>query len=282
MNENKPSTGKRFSHVYCERGEPAKDSILFRRRLGVFIDDEFDQISYKLAVYVRKESGIAPFSSSSFINLFEREDIHTILDLITIIWRFLKQSEKLDRHFYGRNKWRDWVDRVLKEENIGYWVDEACGIHYLVDQEFEHNRFCTLKYLNRTEYTGIRDAFTSAYHYFDCDEPDTKAAVRSMFESLEILAKLLTDCHRLNKSVVKDKLKKRAEEAYRNEPTVLKVIPSIFNSFAEWVDSIQVYRHGQNEPEPVNPPIEIAVLVLSSGASYLRWLLEIDQKGKGN
>ena len=44
------------------------------------------------------------------------------------------------------------------------------------------------------------------------------------------------------------------------------------------LDSIHNFRHGQDVQEPKDPPIEFTVYILSSGASFLRWLVEIDRK----
>ena len=46
-----------------------------------------------------------------------------------------------------------------------------------------------------------------------------------------------------------------------------------------WVRSIHEYRHGQEVEEPAPPPLGLAVAMVSSGATYLRWLAELDQSG---
>lgn len=46
----------------------------------------------------------------------------------------------------------------------------------------------------------------------------------------------------------------------------------------EWVDGMHNYRHGQDVPDPVAPPMDLAVYIFSSGTSFLRWLVEIDKK----
>jgi len=55
----------------------------------------------------------------------------------------------------------------------------------------------------------------------------------------------------------------------------------LFAGFADWVDAVHNYRHGQGLPEPVAPPIDLTVYMLSSGASFLRWLVTIDGKSTG-
>jgi len=63
----------------------------------------------------------------------------------------------------------------------------------------------------------------------------------------------------------------------RSKTTAKIVTSKAFDGFADWVDGMHYYRHGQGQPEPVTPPIEFAVYVLSSGAAFLRWLVAIKE-----
>ena len=47
-------------------------------------------------------------------------------------------------------------------------------------------------------------------------------------------------------------------------------------AFKDWVIGAQGYRHGKGTEEPDNPSLSTTVLCVSAGASYLRWLVEID------
>jgi len=52
----------------------------------------------------------------------------------------------------------------------------------------------------------------------------------------------------------------------------------MFDSFALWVNGIHLYRHGQDDAQPVRPPIDLAIYIMSSGSSFLRWLIELNEK----
>ena len=100
-----------------------------------------------------------------------------------------------------------------------------------------------------------------------------------MFESVEILARLMVQSTKnLNKWVVQNPLKEIAQKKYTHDEIALKTINGIFDGLGEWVDALHNYRHGQGKEEPVTPPLEFAVYVLSSGASLLRWLIELDEQ----
>ncbi|MBI5184651.1 MAG: hypothetical protein HZA01_02860, partial [Nitrospinae bacterium] len=132
--------------------------------------------------------------------------------------------------------------------------------------------------LGNAKYAAVRTAFEHAFEELDATQPHTKDAVRSIFESLEILVKQMVDTQNLNEWIVKNSLKDKALNAYGNDPAAKDSIGKMFDGFAQWVNSIHNYRHGQEGPEPVAPSIEFAVYALSSGAAFLRWLVDMDSK----
>jgi hypothetical protein len=47
-------------------------------------------------------------------------------------------------------------------------------------------------------------------------------------------------------------------------------------SVGEWVDACHFYRHEAGNEDVVQPPLTLAVNLVSVGASYIRWLAEVD------
>jgi hypothetical protein len=47
-----------------------------------------------------------------------------------------------------------------------------------------------------------------------------------------------------------------------------------FAELGSWVEAAHHYRHGQGEHEPVAPSEDTAVLILSTGSAYLRFLAQ--------
>jgi hypothetical protein len=129
--------------------------------------------------------------------------------------------------------------------------------------------------LGYPQYNGVRVAFEDAFQHLD-DPKDTKASVRSLFESLEILVKQMVDTQRLNKRIVETKLKDKCLELYSDDLTATKVVTGLFDGFALWVNTLHNYRHGQADQEPIEPPVDVAIYILSSGSSFLRWLIEMN------
>jgi hypothetical protein len=172
--------------------------------------------------------------------------------------------------------WRTHVARAMPEENVGYIVDDECVVHYFVDQEFERNRVSVLAVLDSPRYAAVRTAFENAYGHLDRDPRDTKAAVRSIFESLEILVRQMVDARNLSRKVVENALKDRCLSVGNVHAIEKTVTVGLFSSIADWVDAVHHYRHGQATEEPIAPSDEMAIHIVSTGSAYIRWLCQFD------
>ena len=275
---------ERFSLLYIERGKPTSDSDRFRNRLKAFYHEHLTNFRDDIVKEIHRELGATihfSYGGYDIGDFFEKAPLRDILDSITIICTVLKPDPhaRFSNLAILQTEWLSFVQRVFKEENLHYRVDKEGIVHYLVDEEFERNRISVLKCFERKRYEGVKAAFEDAHRQLDSDPINTKAAVRSMFEGIEILTKLmLPGITRLNKSAVQKELKEIAFKKYAHDEIASKTIGIIFDGFSEWVDALHNYRHGQGKEEPIEPPLEFAVYVLSSGASFLRWLIEIDEK----
>jgi hypothetical protein len=172
--------------------------------------------------------------------------------------------------------WHAFVVRTLREENMAYILDENCGVHFRVDEEFERNRVSALKCLDAPRYASVLAAFESAHNYLDAQPPDTKASVRSAFESIEILARLMCpESKNLNKWMVENKLKPIAL-THSSDATESITINKVFDGLAVLIDGLHNYRHGQAVQQPVAPSLALAVYVISAIAAAIRWLVTIN------
>ncbi len=262
--------GKRFSQVYLERGAPTGDSERFRNRLLSFYTELALAYLLETVRLIEKETGA--LMPSGIDDFFRDNELRDILDSITLIYDVLVRN-KDDRAI----TWKNSVARVFREENLGYRLDSKCGVHYFIDEEFERNRLSTLTALDDPKLNSVRNSYETAYRYMDNDPPDTKAAVRSIFESLEILVRqMVPSAKNLNRWVVEHTLKETCSKLYEKEPTAKTVVSNLFDGFADWVDGLHNYRHGQPSDQPVAPKEEVAVYVLSSGSAFLRWLIGIN------
>jgi len=268
--------GKRFSQVYLERGAPTRDSQRFRNRLSAYYGEHLMDHRADIAKRIHQETGVKiPWSHGYDISGFiEKGELRDVLDSITLIYKAVRTLGGYSAT--DAEQWKNFVTRVLREENLGYQLDSQCGVHYFVDEEFERNRSATLRAFDDPKLSGVRDAYDAAYRHMDSDPPDTKAAVRSMFESLEILVRQMVPAKNLYKKLVETTLKQKCLQLYASEPTAAQVVSELFDGFADWVNALHNYRHGQPSQQPVTPTEEVAVYVLSSGSGFLRWLIGIN------
>jgi hypothetical protein len=302
MTENQRPEGELFARLYLERGAPAQDSQFFRNRLEAFLLKNHHKDYAEIAGYLKEEAGLIVEVTwqekfgvfYNFAKFVTETRIEHLLSAITLIWRFL-----YGKHAFWRNKeagidlakegyydrpqaaaWLKFVERALREENMAYTVDAKCGLHYYVDEEFERNRHSALKALESPRYAGARAAFEDAYKHFDGQPADTKAAVRSAFEAVEVLARLIVpESKNLNRWLVENKLKPLAVRAAKDAPEA-DAITKIFDGIAQCVDGLHYYRHGQGVERAVAPTLTLTVYAISSAAATLRWLAEIDSQNR--
>lgn len=288
MTDAERRSGELFSRLYIERGAPAQDSQFFRNRLSGYLSASHAADGAAISAYLKQEGGLILSYKGywDFDGFFTETRIEFVLSSITLIWRFLKkQYPSWDRisdptkpggYTYPKaDAWHGFVQRAMREENLAYSLDELCGVHYFVDEEFERNRVSVLRAASAPRYSGVLAAFQSAHSHLDAQPPDTKASVRAMFEAVEILARLVDpNSPRLNRRLI-EKLKAMVAAA-GVDSIERDCREKLLEGVADWVDAIHLYRHGQGVETPVAPSLEVAVYVLSSGAAALRLLLAVD------
>jgi hypothetical protein len=249
MVDNSQSEGEFFTRMYIERGPTTRDSVTFRNRLIGYLQANHHDEYGAIGSHAKQELGlIMPIQHGvmgGYYNVpafLDSAPIKDVLNVITVIWRVLKPR-------YGEKKWCEFVARAMRDENLGHSIDAYGGVHFLVDEEFVRNRVSVLRGLEAQRYAAVREAFESAHAYLGAQPPDTKACVRSMFEALEILARLMEPgSQRLNRQLVLDKLKVSATWLLADAIEV-RALDKIFDGIADWVDAMHIYRHGQATEE---------------------------------
>lgn len=211
---------------------------------------------------------------------FTSAAIEEVLTLITVAIQHVSRTNPASR---WPNIFRAFVDTVMREEHLGLRIDAQGVIHFAVDQEFENARLSTLAGLDGTLLAAARTAYEQAYRYMDAHPADTKGAVRSIFEAVEIVAKQLCPQHKnLHAGLCRGELKELYLNLSTGDAVELRVFGGMFDSIAEWVTALHIYRHGQ--PDNSTPPTEqFAVYALSTGSAHLRLLADVAMKvGSGS
>jgi hypothetical protein len=207
----------------------------------------------------------------SIDRFLKTSEVADLLDGITIIF------STIDR---GQNNliaiaWRDFVLRVFEEENLNYTADDHCVVHPFVDAEFQSNRNAALEALNSPQFGEAHRDFDAAFRQLR--DGEGKAAIRSMFPAVETTAKVLCQgaITRLMPNEVDRHFVRKLQQVYAGNQPAIDAGTQLLQGMKDWISAAQLYRHGQEVAGPAEPPIEFVVAFLSSGAVYLRWLIEL-------
>lgn len=266
------SEGVRFSENYIPRGEPTSDSSRMRMRLyRLFttykLDDKVRGETIELALGV-----LVPWTSygRDWSKFFQERQLRDLLDTITVVYRALAGSYSI-----YQKSWLDGVSVIFRQENVRYRVDSKGGVHFAIDGEFDHNQACTIAALQAARYGAARAHFEAGQRALDASPPQTREAIRQTFECVETIFKLMfSDVSQLGSSEIAKKLKPLIDS--RMSGSERNAMGLWLKSLGDWINGAHQYRHGQGVEEPDYPSIQTAVLNVSLGSTYARWLAELD------
>jgi hypothetical protein len=176
------------------------------------------------------------------------------------------------------NEWKAFMETVLREENVGYRLDERCGVRFMVDHQFDLQKEAVLSCLTEPRFGAALAAFNDAHKYFASTPQDLKVALRALFESVEIVSKQMYVADRLTAKLVSNDIKNRILSTYPDDLVARRAVGRVIDGFADWVDGMHHYRHGQGDEEPIVPPLSFATYAMSSGAAFIRWLVHVEKR----
>jgi hypothetical protein len=277
---------RRFSLLHLERGGPERDSKKARFRLYKLAEVEFPSVQsrtgIKLAAKVQTniEAELGIHFGTALTNgrrvdswewFFDRISIVELLDCLTIMYNVLDSSQYSDvKRFLAGAR------RVFLEENVAYSIDDEGIVHPLID-----TAFTALSEASIAALSGPRNAATlervNAVDGFLLQAPaDYKGAIRAVFGANENLFKLMYGTPRLDAKSVGDNITKDQQKFYSGHSTLLAVGAKTVEGYKQWINAAHFYRHEEGLEEPNQPTEEVAILLISQGLSYVRWLAQID------
>jgi hypothetical protein len=286
MADNIPE-GEFYSTLYVKPGAPLDDSDRFRRRIAAYFlrnlyyyDSEFSNaIGAKIEIETGADYFSSPPGSRDFEKFFLDAPIVDIFTAISIIWRILESYDDESADDESALHWRQFIERTFKEENLSYRVDSKCGIHPAVDQEFERNRVSSLAVLSEPRYAAVLHAAEAAFKQLDALPMDGKGAARNIFEAAESMTKILTGSgSNLDEGFVNKELRRIVDKVFAGDEQLKITANRLLSGFGKWVDAVHPFRHGHDREQPLVLPEDVAVLAVSQGASFLRWLADLDRR----
>ncbi|MBB3523045.1 hypothetical protein [Rhizobium sp. BK456] len=272
--------GKRFSQVYMRRTDLLPDSPRMRNRLAVVIteignNDDLENFGRR----IEREQGIMLGQtrySYQWPPIFKAMDVRDVLDSITTIHDSISGYE-YSRAAQKRKAFLDNCRRIFAEEQVRYRIDDQGGVHLAVDEEFEAARIATISGLGAPRYNGVRSLYDEAFIALDRTPPDGKAALRSAFFATESLFRLIfPPAHQLSSSEIQKHLEPLVSRLYANQKPAINLAQKLVASLKDWIDGAHFYRHEPGAEEPAQPPLELAIYMVSEAGGHLRWLAKLD------
>jgi len=280
-------SGKQFRELYVPKGDPAQHGEYFRTRLFTLLegDDVYGLKSMFLATLFTRKLGVR----GQYLEKQIREaPIERLLSFITVIYEALQaRAKEYSRYEYDTSRCRAapgqfvaHIAEILEQERMACEIDQEGGVHPLIDAEFQRNRRATLASLTAPRYANVDHSFQAAFKRLTVQNFDTKAAIHDIFDASESLFKLMVAPRNpnLTGSSVESDPRPVVDRAFASSDDATKQTAGrALSSFAKWADACHPYRHGQQSETIVAPPQELATVLISQGASFIRWLAGIDQ-----
>jgi hypothetical protein len=287
--------GKRFSHVYMVVEGFLKDSEKARFRLSRAAEKYFPAATTMHTTYTRSRSfdyqkaAISAIESEIGVQFrtrastghlianwewfFKKISVTEMLDSITILSQCLRSNE-------SKNEVRfiEQVKKIFREERLAFSIDSLGGVHPHIDSAFSASHASAIFALSGERYVATSASVDGIDKCLLQDPPDYIGAIRGIFSANENLFKLMYNVPRLDARSAGDKLLKDVQSIYSGHPTMQSVSTKSIDGFKQWIDAAHFYRHEQGVSEPNQPAEEVAILMVSQGLSYVRWLANIDQK----
>lgn len=171
----------------------------------------------------------------------------------------------------------DKFNQIFEDENVAYRVDQHGGVHFLHDEEFVRNAQATIAGLGEARYANSLDRFESGMRAISGVSPDGKTGIRNVFESAEGLFRVMFESPRLTADQVA-LLEPILQKRYATDVTAARAGSKLLASFKDWIEACHFYRHEPGKPDGIaQPPLELAIHLMSVGAAFIRLLVEIDE-----
>jgi hypothetical protein len=269
--------GEQFSRWHVHPGAPGQDSTRARYRVGaLFGETGINSQAEQLAVYVGRELGVpVPGDGrlSSNWHAFIREcGTSDFLDTITVVYRHLFWHAGEE----SANRWRDGVRRVFAEEHLAYEIDDIGGVHPRVDREFQENLATAIAGLQTDHHRGVRELVENASKYLNATPPNYGQAWRLTLSAAETLFGQMFPYVPLSAEEIERRLRPLVQQAYDGDEPAQRAAGKMLTALKVWVEGSHEYRRRPGHADLLDPPTDVAILAISQGASFLRWLARLD------
>ncbi len=207
---------------------------------------------------------------SSWVHFLRKIPPTKVLDTITVAYRGMVEASR-------QGDFIEQANRILREENIAYEIDVEGGVHPVIDRAYAAQKQAAILGMSEPRYALSLARINEVDGALMASPPNYVQAIRSVFGANENLFKLMFDAHRLDQRSANDKIGRLLQANYASHPSMQRSSAQILRSFGGWIDAAHHYRHEEGAEEPSQPAQELAIVLISQGLSFVRWLVAIDK-----
>jgi hypothetical protein len=151
-------------------------------------------------------------------------------------------------------------------------------VHFKVDAEFAANTNATIAAIDGPRYGNVRAEFDKGMAALSGANPDGKEGIRGVFGAAESLYRLIfSKAPRLTAADALKQLQAAVQSMYSSDAVAQRAASKMVSAFADWIDACHNYRHEQGVEEPSQPPLDLAIEIISAGSGFVRWLVRFDK-----
>jgi hypothetical protein len=276
---DRPS-GRRFSQVYLDPGQPVYESRRLQHRAASFFENQFSDEARVVLARLEFEIGLSipgtGYSEDRIKDFLQTCSTEIFLDAVTVIKWALSDMDRQTRWVKRRGvQWVTFLKRAFTEQNSKFEVDDEGGCHPRIDSEFTVQKVATLKELGKPRYAVVREHFDQVHAALDELPPATNRAIREAYLANEEALKLLCPKSTFELKSLPASLGPIIQQLYGGPE--LNALRLMIVSAGNYAVASHQYRHAQGMPDQPPASMESAALMISTGTSVLRWLLALDQ-----
>ncbi len=279
MPEQNVFAGPIYSRLYLGSDELQDDCPRFRVRIIARFDQACDyqrQEDVQIADIVKAELGInvprrymaMGISRAGFDEYFAEAPLRDILDVVTIIYRFLARQVYPER----AETWQSEIERALREQRLPYEIDADGVVHPHIDQEFSRSRQSTIGALSGDHFTAARERYEEACDHLGSDGREAGDAIDKIFKANESVFRQITGARSLDSDGCTHVLSAKFQAIYDGDQHATSAAALTCQGFSKWVAAAHNYRHEGGVDAPNPAPLDLAITMVSQGAGYLRWM----------
>jgi hypothetical protein len=265
-----------FSKSYLK--EPAgqsKDSERLRNRIArgarEFMQD--GELRHAFVVEMEQEAGAEVHhggAAPGFVAEFFREaPMRDVLDGVTCMATVLEGT--------GRQYWIEFCQRAFAEEGMAYRIDDEGEAHYAVDPAFQETADSVVAVLSRDPFTAAGACVNKAVTEMTQANPDGKHAIRDTFEGVETVFKIVAKASNdLTEKNITALLTPIVDRRFADGDAVAKgAAQRTVEQLKDWTNACHKYRHVHEAEEPIEPPLDLAVVLVGNGLNFARWIASL-------